>query len=361
MFYRHAVIHALTSLLLTCPVTAQGLKTAPLPSSTRTKTPSDVERDNPRVLQIMEKAEQHYKLGELNLKDKNMDAARTEFDKAVDSVLESGMDVRSNPKLQTFYLELVERVSRMEVAMLQAGDAQAPQFIAASTNATNDVPVVTQQPGFVREQKFEPSPLDELAKLELIGEEGGVAGPPGGDAEVCRTGALRGVSLRGFTLGMSEAEVRRRLPRLQTKAGPRGMRSASVFFVGKTNPPPAELKGVALMGFDFLEGRAARVAVGYDASIKWDSLEEFTRHTGEALRLPAVWRAHRGLTDNLLRSISCDDAAITITFASPSTSYKAPIIILEDSAAFDLARRRAESAAEQRRQAEERKKQTFKP
>src|SRR4028118_92893 len=106
-----------------------------LPSSLRT-TVNDVERDNPRVLQIMETAEQHYKLGELNLKDNKMDAARTEFDKAVDSVLESGMDVRSNPKLQTFYLKLVERVYRMEVAMplpAQTGGGQPAQFIAAST------------------------------------------------------------------------------------------------------------------------------------------------------------------------------------------------------------------------------------
>lgn len=62
-----------------------------LPSSLRT-TVNDVERDNPRVLQIMETAEQHYKLGELNLKDKNMDAARTEFDKAVDSVRSKMLD-----------------------------------------------------------------------------------------------------------------------------------------------------------------------------------------------------------------------------------------------------------------------------
>ncbi|HEY1402504.1 MAG TPA: transglycosylase SLT domain-containing protein [Pyrinomonadaceae bacterium] len=149
---------------------AQGLTA----SSLRT-TANDVERDNPRVLQIMEKAEQHYKLGELNLKDKNVDAARTEFDKAVDSVLESGMDVRSNPKLQAFYLQLVERVYRMEVAMppvpAQTGK-QPAQFIAASTNATNDVvAVATQQPGFLREQKFEPSPLDELSRLELTNEE----------------------------------------------------------------------------------------------------------------------------------------------------------------------------------------------
>jgi len=145
-----------------------------LPSSLRT-TVNDVERDNPRVLQIMETAERHYKLGELNLKDKNMDAARAEFDKAVDSVLESGMDVRSNPKLQTFYLQLVERVYRMEVAMppvpAQTGGQQPAQFIAASTNATNDVAAVVQQPGFLREQKFEPSPLDELSRLELTDTE----------------------------------------------------------------------------------------------------------------------------------------------------------------------------------------------
>jgi membrane-bound lytic murein transglycosylase D len=148
---------------------AQGLTA----SSLRT-TANDVERDNPRVLQIMEKAEQHYKLGELNLKDKNLDAARTEFDKAVDSVLESGMDVRSNPKLQTFYLQLVERVYRMEVAMPgQTGGQQVAQIVNVSTNATNDVAaaVAVQQPGFLREQKFEPSPLDELSRLELTNEE----------------------------------------------------------------------------------------------------------------------------------------------------------------------------------------------
>jgi len=144
-------------------------------SSLRT-TSNDVERDNPRVLQIVEKAEQHYKLGELNLKDRNVDAARAEFDKAVDSVLESGMDVRSNPRLQTYYLELVERVYRMEVAMpsapVQNSGQQTAQFVAASTSTTaNDVVPVVQQPGFLREQKFEPSPLDELSRLELTPEE----------------------------------------------------------------------------------------------------------------------------------------------------------------------------------------------
>ena len=45
--------------------------------------------------------------------------ARDEFDKAVDEILMSGLDVRANQRLQTFYLELVERIYREEVPMIQ--------------------------------------------------------------------------------------------------------------------------------------------------------------------------------------------------------------------------------------------------
>src|SRR5688500_8948001 len=78
-------------------------------------TPSDIEREDPRVQQIIARAEEQFRLGELNLRDNKREAARQKFDQAVDTVLESGMDVRSNPRLQKFYLELVERVYRVEV------------------------------------------------------------------------------------------------------------------------------------------------------------------------------------------------------------------------------------------------------
>src|SRR5215212_2541340 len=78
-------------------------------------TPSEIEREDPRISRIVEDAEKHFRLGELNLKDQKRQAAREEFDKAVDTVLESGMDVRSNPRLNRYYVELVERVYRYEV------------------------------------------------------------------------------------------------------------------------------------------------------------------------------------------------------------------------------------------------------
>ncbi len=162
--------------ILSAPLSAlraQGLNS----SSSLSKTPSDIERGSGAVQTVIDRAEQHYKIGELSLKDKNYDAARGEFDKAVDAVLESGIDVRSNPRLQTYYLQLVERVFRMEVPA--QGPSQAVVASAAplpsgaqivNANATTDVAAV-QQPGFLREQKFEPSPLDDLAKLELTEPE----------------------------------------------------------------------------------------------------------------------------------------------------------------------------------------------
>ena len=169
---RYLSLLAIFSLLLTphAGAYAQG----PAASSLRNSTPTDVERSEALVGAVIDRAENHFKLGELNLKDRNVDAARAEFDKAVDEVLGSGLDVRANPRLQNYYVALVEKVYRLEVfgqiAPAQiAANAQGAQVVNVSTNATNDV--ARQGGGFIREQKFEPSPLDELSKLELTPEE----------------------------------------------------------------------------------------------------------------------------------------------------------------------------------------------
>lgn len=70
----------------------------------------------PGVDQVIERAERHFRLGELNLKNQKRQAAREEFDKAVETVLESGYDVRAEPRLQRYYLELVESVYRLETS-----------------------------------------------------------------------------------------------------------------------------------------------------------------------------------------------------------------------------------------------------
>src|ERR687884_2319002 len=111
----------------------------PAAPSLRSSTPSDIERDAGVVAQLIERAEAHYRQGELNLKDRNPEAARAEFDRAVDTLLESGMDVRANPRLQTYYLQLVERVFRLEVPNPQQAPAQT--VVAANQQIASNVKV----------------------------------------------------------------------------------------------------------------------------------------------------------------------------------------------------------------------------
>jgi membrane-bound lytic murein transglycosylase D len=171
---RRFVNAALLSALLLPSVSLRAQ--APQQSYLR-NTPSEIEREDPRVNKIVEDAEKHFRLGELNLKDQKRQAAREEFDKAVDTVLESGMDVRSNPRLNRYYVELVERVYRYEVpqavpnAPRTQGDASFVTVAQQTGGAQAPAPV---EVGFV-EQKFEPSPLDDLRKLTLDEKESNVS------------------------------------------------------------------------------------------------------------------------------------------------------------------------------------------
>jgi membrane-bound lytic murein transglycosylase D len=160
-------------------VAPAALVSAQIPSGSSARAiPNEVEKADARVLQVMSRAEVHFKQGELNLKDNKRFEAREEFDKAVDVILESGMDVRASERLRTYYLELVEKIYRLEVPNQQYIQPAVPQGGLLAQN--NIVPATlggggapkTQEPqvGF-REQKFEPSPLDELSKLVLTQEE----------------------------------------------------------------------------------------------------------------------------------------------------------------------------------------------
>jgi len=149
---------------------------APSASSLRS-TQTVVEQSDVRAQSVIDKAENYFNLGELNLKDNKLEAARADYDRAVDAILDSGMDVRANPRLRTYYLELVERIYRREVPIQQTQPAATTNTTLVAQNnarttsdAINPQPLPAPQIGF-RQQKFEPSPLDELSKLELTSKE----------------------------------------------------------------------------------------------------------------------------------------------------------------------------------------------
>src|SRR5436190_1624035 len=152
-------------------IRAQG----PAGSSAR-EIQTEVQKAGPRIGQVIDRANDHFRKGKLNLEDNKRDQARDEFDKAVDEVLMSGLDVRANQRLQTFYLELVERIYREEVPLIQTApqtQTATPVTAQAAPNASAEKVEVAQaqepkvvQIGF-RQQGFDPSPLDPLSKLIL--------------------------------------------------------------------------------------------------------------------------------------------------------------------------------------------------
>jgi membrane-bound lytic murein transglycosylase D len=159
--------------ILTALVASAASSYAQIPAASSARAiPTEVEQSETRVAQVIARAEDHFRKGKLNLEDSKREQARQEFDKAVDSILESGFDVRASQKLQTYYLELVERIYREEVPAQQpvAPNVTTAQLVAQNTQTQDQAKTPPATVGF-RDQKFEPSPLDELSKLVLRPDE----------------------------------------------------------------------------------------------------------------------------------------------------------------------------------------------
>lgn len=314
----------------------------------------DGETLSPRsVERVIERAERHFRLGEAKLKDGLRDAARVEFDKAVETVLESGYDVRAEPRLQRYYLELVERVYRLEtphgVTAVQSGDARPPtapsgqrnedyvtgvinhaeaQFELGRVYLRNNKPEAAREafsraveiaeasgasakehaglkayrlslaerirklavgeeptpPAGFTEQRFEPSPLDELRELVLTIDEQSRPSP-----EPCGPAGASRVELRGFRLGLAAEAVRARLPGLAVPAPDRyGQSYASASLDARKAKDPS-LKDVRRVAFSFLDGRVTSVTLVYAASYDWESAAQFARQVASSMGLTARW------------------------------------------------------------------------
>jgi membrane-bound lytic murein transglycosylase D len=162
--------------ILTALVASATSTFAQIPAASSARgIPTEVEQSEGRITQLMARAEDHFRKGKLNLEDSKREQAREEFDKAVDTILESGFDVRASQRLQTYYLELVERIYREEVPLQQptAPNITSTVLVAQNTQPQDSSAQKTPPPAQIgfRDQKFEPSPLDELSKLVLTPDE----------------------------------------------------------------------------------------------------------------------------------------------------------------------------------------------
>jgi membrane-bound lytic murein transglycosylase D len=92
-----------------------------------------------KVQQLINTAEKSYRSGVDNYRAGHLDAARVDFDSAVDLLLTSGMDLKSDPQLSDEFEHLLSAVNSLEMAALKQGNGFSPTIEAAPLDAASEV------------------------------------------------------------------------------------------------------------------------------------------------------------------------------------------------------------------------------
>jgi membrane-bound lytic murein transglycosylase D len=92
-----------------------------------------------KAQQLINQAETAYRSGVDNYRAGHLDAARVDFDTAVDLMLTSGMDLKSDLQLADEFDHLLNAVNSLEMAALKQGNGFSPTLEAAPLDAANEV------------------------------------------------------------------------------------------------------------------------------------------------------------------------------------------------------------------------------
>jgi membrane-bound lytic murein transglycosylase D len=96
------------------------------------------------VQALIAESTRHFEIGQRQVKDGHLDAARAEFNRALELVMQFGPGPRSDARLKDHFDRLVERVSAVEILALAEGDGFAEQRSEpAAIDALLDTPDTT--------------------------------------------------------------------------------------------------------------------------------------------------------------------------------------------------------------------------
>jgi peptidoglycan lytic transglycosylase D len=137
--------------------------------------PPDVALRNQEIQRVIERSNSFFQSAEINFKENNIERARREYDRALDIILESGLDVRSDTRLMRYYQGLVDQIFQRQMTLLAPAPDNATR-LAANQNQQQNETAQNQgdRSGTDRgfgQQVYSPSPLDDLTKLKLTDAE----------------------------------------------------------------------------------------------------------------------------------------------------------------------------------------------
>ena len=96
-----------------------------------------IEQQRARVL--IQQAEAAYARGESDYRKGLLPEAKLEFDRAVDLLLSSGLDIKGNPQLQDEFDHIVDQVNALETEALKQGNGFVPQVEPTPSDVASDV------------------------------------------------------------------------------------------------------------------------------------------------------------------------------------------------------------------------------
>jgi membrane-bound lytic murein transglycosylase D len=120
--------------------TAPALSPAPAQTSVPPAPPPT--REELRVGLLIQQVEQAYTFGEADYRKGNLADAKVEFDRAVDLMLSSGIDIKGNSKLQDEFDRIVDEVNGLEMEALKQGNGFVPKVEPSPAEVASDVTIV---------------------------------------------------------------------------------------------------------------------------------------------------------------------------------------------------------------------------
>ena len=117
----------------------------PVPAAQPTPAPAapaQTSAQDERIKALIAQVEKADADGQADYKRGDLAAARIDFDRAVDLMLTSGIDLKSNPQLQDEFDRIVDQVNGLEMEALKQGNGFTPKTEATPAEAASDVTFV---------------------------------------------------------------------------------------------------------------------------------------------------------------------------------------------------------------------------
>src|SRR5579863_3301994 len=110
-----------------------------VPQAATTPPPAPLTPAQQRVRVLIQQVEQAYSNGEQDYRKGQLADAKVEFDRAVDLMLSSGIDIKSDEQLQEEFNKIVDGVNALEMEALKQGNGFVPNVEPSPADVAADV------------------------------------------------------------------------------------------------------------------------------------------------------------------------------------------------------------------------------